>query len=251
MIESDVITGRSACPDPSLFRQIVARDSSLSERIADEIRSLIETGKLHPGDRLPSERELARSFNVSRPALREAVRGLAAIGLIEIRWGQGAFVRATDLDLILKHVGPLVLSSDDLASLYAVRRLLEVAAAGWAAERAVEEERAELATLWAEVSANEEEFCQNPARMQEIDRRFHNLIAMHSHNPVLVRLMLGLLDLLAAARQRSFAIAGRARHSLAEHSEIVDAILSRDADAAQAAMLVHLKKAEAAVRGAV
>ena len=236
--------------DAGLFSEVGARATSLDERIVEQIRAKITAGELLPGDRLPPERELARAFSVSRASLREAMRRLSALGLVEIRWGQGVFVRATDLDFVLEHMAPLMLGDGEIADLYAVRRLLEVAAAGWAAERATPDERAELRALTGAAAAARAKIARDAALAREMDHRYHNLVAALSHNAVLVRIMLGMLDLLAELRQRSFAAPGRALRSLEEHEQVTAAIVSGDAAAARRAMLAHLENAEAAVRGA-
>jgi GntR family transcriptional repressor for pyruvate dehydrogenase complex len=234
--------------DPALFPQLGAGANSLAERIVRELRALIESGQLVPGDRLPSERDLARAFNVSRPSLREAMRRLAAVGLVEIRWGQGVYVRAADLDLVLGHLTPLMLEQGGIAELYDIRRLLEVAGAGWAAERATAEERAALRALTDEADAARDHLVADPQAAREMDERYHNLIAKASHNAVLLRVMTGLLDVLAAVRQRSFAIPGRVLRSLDEHRAVTDAIVAGDAAASREEMRAHLGQAEEAVR---
>jgi GntR family transcriptional repressor for pyruvate dehydrogenase complex len=232
---------------PMLFRRVGRRTDSIDGRIVAQIRDLIGGGQLMPGDQLPPERELAQAFNVGRASLREALRGLAALGLIEIRWGQGVFVRQTQLDDVLERLVPLLLSPDNVADLYAVRRLLEVAAAGWAAERSTDDERAELGTLTDEAEASRARLAADPDFARDFDRRYHNLVAILSHNAVVVRIMLSLLDLLGDLRRRSFAIPGRALRSLEEHRAITAAIVAGDVESARARMLAHLDRAEAAV----
>lgn len=246
-LRSDELTSRSL--DSSLFRQIGDRAASLDERIVAEIRALIEAGRISPGDRLPSERELARALRVSRASLREALRRLAALGLVEIRWGQGVFVRSVDLEFILEHVAPLMLQDGSTADLYEIRRLLEVEAAGWAARRATTSERAELRALTAEGRANRDRLAADANVARDFDQRYHNLVARLSHNQVLMRIMVSLLDLLGELRQRSFAVPGRALRSLEEHEQITEAIVAGDVEAARERMLTHLRHAEATVRG--
>jgi len=170
------------------------------------------------------------------------------MGLVEIRWGQGVFVRSTDLDEVLEQLAPLMLGEASVGQLYEIRRLLEGAAAGWAAERAGEAERAGLRALTEQAEASRDRLTVDAEWARELDRRYHNEIAALSHNPVLLRIMVSLLDLLGELRQRSFAVPGRALDSLAEHRRITDAVAAGDAAAARARMLEHLEKAEAAVR---
>jgi GntR family transcriptional repressor for pyruvate dehydrogenase complex len=170
------------------------------------------------------------------------------MGLVEIRWGQGVFVRSNDLDDVLEQLAPLMLGDANVGQLYEIRRLLEGAAAGWAAERASDAERAELGALTDEAEAERAKIATDAELAREMDQRYHNTIAALSHNPVLLRIMVSLLDLLGELRQRSFAIPGRALASLAEHRRVTDAIVAGDAVAARLRMLEHLENAEAAVR---
>jgi GntR family transcriptional repressor for pyruvate dehydrogenase complex len=218
----------------------------MDERIMSEIRHLIESGQLRPGDRLPPERELAQTLHVSRASLREALRRLSANGLVEIRWGQGVFIRSVDLDAVLARLTPLALGPGNVSDLYAVRRLLEVPAAGWAAELGSDVQRAELQALMDEALASQNRLVGDVEYTRDFDRRFHSLVAGMSQNAVLVRIMITLFDLLGEMRRRSLRLPGRALDTIQEHRAIVDAILARDAQAAQAHMRVHLQSAEAA-----
>jgi GntR family transcriptional regulator, transcriptional repressor for pyruvate dehydrogenase complex len=235
--------------NPRLFRQIGFGETSLGERIVADIRHLITTGQITPGDRLPPERELAEAFHVSRASLREALRRLAVVGLVEIRWGQGVYIRSADMDIIMEHLTPLMLQDGNVADLYDIRRLLEVEGAGWAAERASAEERAQLQMLTDELMANRDRLVADAEFARQCDQQYHNWIAAISRNRVLVRIMGSLLDLLGELRTRSFAIPGRALGSLEEHCTITDAIVRGDAAAARQRMREHLRQAEAAVRG--
>lgn len=234
-----------------LFRRIGHDALSMDERIMSELRHLIESGQLRPGDRLPPERELAQTLHVSRASLREALRLLSAIGLVEIRWGQGVFIRSVDLDAVLERLAPLALGTGNVSELYAVRRLLEVPAAGWAAELGSDLQRSELSTLMKEALASQDQLSSDVEYTRDFDRRFHSLVAMMSRNAVLVRLMMMLFDLLGEMRRRSLRIPGRAYNTIREHQAIVDAILARDAEAAQAHMGLHLQAAETAALDAL
>jgi GntR family transcriptional repressor for pyruvate dehydrogenase complex len=132
--------GQGKDKDDPLFKAI-ERESTLANRVAHEIEELIVGGKLPPGQRMLSERELGERFGVSRTVIREAVRALAAKGLLEVRTGDGTYVQsfsstnaAEALSRLLRLSGARDLGS--VRSVYEVRRPLEVAIAGLAAERA-------------------------------------------------------------------------------------------------------------------
>src|ERR671928_571663 len=124
------------------------RHEALYQRIADHVRELIESEELRPGERLPAERDLARMLGVSRVPIREAMRTLAAQGLVEIRRGQGMFVASSSVDATVDQLTNVLLKQRDLlAELFAVRRLLEPASAQWAAARRESEDVARMERL--------------------------------------------------------------------------------------------------------
>ena len=150
------------------------------------IEKLIQGGQLKPGDRLPAERELARHIKVSRPSVRAGLRSLAAVGVVESRHGAGSFITAGPPKL---STGPLSLMAalhgftrDDM---FDARRVLEVAAAGLAAERANGDN---LATMSEEIAGMFASL-QDPQPFLVHDVRFHRAIALASHNPVLAALV--------------------------------------------------------------
>src|SRR6188768_3523579 len=151
-----------------------------AEIVVQHVRALIERGELKPGDRLPPERELAVQLGVSRPSVRAGLRSLAAIGVLQTRHGAGTFI--TD--------GPPTLGSEPLSFLAALhgftrdemfeaRRILEVEAAGLAAERATSEHLATLSEEVAGLFANRD----NPHLFLVHDINFHRAVADSAKNP--------------------------------------------------------------------
>jgi GntR family transcriptional regulator, transcriptional repressor for pyruvate dehydrogenase complex len=130
------------------------QQGALYERIAEHVRGLIEAEKLQPGERLPSERKLAEMLGVSRVPVREAMRILAAQGLVEIRRGQGVHVLSPDLNRTVDELtGVLLKQRDLLLELLAVRQLLEPPSAGWAADRAENGDRQDFERIVNEMEA--------------------------------------------------------------------------------------------------
>ncbi|MFZ3130268.1 MAG: GntR family transcriptional regulator, partial [Desulfosporosinus sp.] len=121
------------------------KTKKIYEQIVDQIGLLVAEGQLKPGDRLPSERELVEQFQVCRAAIREAISALEMMGLIEVRAGEGMYIRQENID---SGVAPLAwmlfIEKDTDLELYEVRKILEVQAAGLAAERAQVDEIREL-----------------------------------------------------------------------------------------------------------
>ncbi len=241
----------------SLFQPMRDTNRSLAGRIVDSIRDMVERGQLKPGERLPPERELAVQLSVSRTALREALHTLAALGLVEVRHGRGVFVvgdsvQATvqrlSLALSEQHITDgLLAQSDTLArirELFDIRRVLEGAAAEWAAQRATPEQVEEMRVILASDSAVRSAEAVDTALAGELDGRLHALIAASTTNRTLMLLMAVLLDELSLARTRSLALPGRITRSLHQHAVLIDAIAARDVTAARAAMLEHINDVE-------
>lgn len=241
----------------SLFQPMRNTNRSLAGRIVDTIRDMVERGQLKPGERLPPERELAVQLNVSRTALREALHTLAALGLVEVRHGRGVFVvgdsvQATvqrlSLALSEQHVADgLPTQSDTIArirELFEIRRVLEGAAAEWAAQRATPEQIAEMRAILDSDSAVRSVEPVDTALASELDGRLHALIAASTTNRTLMLLMAVLLDELSQARSHSLMLPDRIIRSLHQHTTLINAITIHDVSAARAAMLEHINDVE-------
>jgi GntR family transcriptional repressor for pyruvate dehydrogenase complex len=215
-----------------------------TEQVVAHVRNLIEQGALRPGDRLPAERDLAARVGVSRPTVRAGLRALAAIGVVQSRHGSGTYIPA----------GPPSLGTDALSFLaalhgftrdemYEARRILEVGAAGLAAERATAEQIAtmaeEVASLFAAMA--------DPQVFLVHDINFHRAVAAASGNPIVASLV-EMVSALYYERRRDTAAraSDRDMRDAAEmHRRIYQAIRSHDADEARRAMQTHLMQASA------
>ncbi len=193
--------------------------------------------KLKPGDMLPPERELVQTFGVSRSSIRDAIRSLEAVGLLEPRQGVGTVVRELSADAVVNPVASVLLQKrkaiDDLMD---VRNIIEPALAGRAALHA---SRAQLAELQAILKRQEEKVRRDELTTEE-DSSFHYTIAVAADNTVMLKLVHVLMDLLHETRERSLQVGGRQEKSLAGHRRILAALKQGDADAAEAAMRRHL-----------
>lgn len=161
-------------------------NGKIYQNIAAKIQRLIGEGLLQPGDKLPSMKELAKEFGVSRPTIREALSSLQAMGLVELRQGDGTFVAQVDLN---KHLyapmqAALLIGRNDLASLHEVRTILEVGASRWAAVN-----RTGLAYEEIAVALTEFEWAATETDIVQADIRFHQAIAAATGNPVIENLM--------------------------------------------------------------
>ena len=228
----------------------VFTQSTLYQRIADHVRELIETEQLRPGERLPAERELAEMLGVSRVPIRESMRTLAAQGLIEIRRGQGMFVVARDVEATVDQLASVLLNQRArFEELFAVRRLLEPAAARWAATRRDPGDVEQLERILAEMEAAGGLDPPDFDAVAERDTQLHVQVAAAADNRVLVRIMQAIQDLHRDQLETSQRYAGRLSQTLKDHRRIVDAIVARNPDAAHEAMSEHLAKAETATLG--
>lgn len=210
------------------------------------LRAMIADGDLQAGDRLPSESELCESLGVSRSSLREAIRTLSALGVVETRHGSGTYVgalRASDLISTLSlTVGLLPLES--MLELYELRRVLESHAAAQAAARADGEIVAELTRLLEELEGTFDDDEQS-----ELDHRFHMAVARLAGNPALAS-----LTEVLRGRSRSYRIfltedaQEIKRLSDAGHRAILAAIERRDPVSAGAAAAAHVAQTEVWLR---
>lgn len=214
------------------------------EDIVRQVKALIADGRLKSGDRLPPERELAERFRVSRTSVREALRSLQSRGLIDIRAGEGAFVRDVSVEALIEPLALVILPyREAVAELFEARRLLEPVIAALAARRATRDELAEMERLLAEqareVSAGRTGMAQDSA--------LHSAIAQSAHNRAIVRIVSALMDLLAQSREESLHTPGRPTRSHQDHRRILGAIRRGDEAGASRAMLEHLTGVEALV----
>ena len=209
--------------------------------VITHVRGLLVRGKLHPGQQLPPERELARRIGVSRPSVRAGLRSLAAKGLLVTRHGAGTFVAA----------GPPMLDSEPLsllaalhgftrAEMFEARRTLEVGVAELAAARATGDALAAVADAVTGMFAS----VDDPQTFLVHDIRFHRAVAAASGNPILASLVEMVSALFYEQRRRT---AQRARHLKATadmHHQIYQAIRGRDSARARQLMHEHLERAE-------
>ncbi len=222
------------------------KSTRIYEEIVRQIRSLVADGRLTSGDRLPPERELAERFRVSRTSVREAMRALESTGLIEIRPGEGAFVRRVSVESLIEPLALVILAQREaITDLYEARRLLEPPIAALAARRASPEEVGELARVLDE-QAREVEAGRTGLSQ---DAQFHSGIALSTHNRAITRIVTALMDLLAQSREESLQTPGRPERSHQDHHRILAAIRQGDARGAEQAMLSHLVAVEALVTG--
>jgi GntR family transcriptional repressor for pyruvate dehydrogenase complex len=218
----------------------VVRKNKVYEEVAQQIERLI-LKKLRPGDKLPSERELAEMLKVSRSSIRDAIRGLELRGLVEPRQGAGTIVREVSSESSTNPFASALNRRRELVSeLLDFRKMLEPPLAARAAMHATAGEIAEMEDI---LQRQEEKQIQGDAAVAE-DAEFHYSIALASGNSVVLKVLDILMDLLRDTRERSLQLDGRPQKSLAGHRRILAAIKRHDGEAAKSAMRRHIEDVE-------
>jgi len=220
------------------------KSTRIYEEIVRQVKAMIADGKLKGGDRLPPERDLAEKFVVSRTSVREALRALESLGLVEIRPGEGTFVRQVSIDALIEPLALLMVSQREaIGELFEARRLLEPSLAALAAMRATPDEIQEMERILDEQG---KEVASGRTGLAQ-DAQFHAAIGTAAHNRAITRIAHGIMDLLTQSREDSLNTPGRPTRSHEDHRRILAAIGRRDADGARAAMLEHIGAVEGLV----
>lgn len=227
------VDAADAAPDPRALGR-----RTRTQQLADRLVAAIAVGAFSPGERLPPERELARLQDVSRVTVRDALKQVAELGLVEARRGRdgGTFVTATDAQAAGAEGTRRVLEDElaRLADLFDYRRLIEGTVARTAAIRGTESERAALRDLLARFRATSE-----PARARELDRLLHGQVTAMTHNDHLAALCVELTTeatLGFASEPYPADSLARAAH---EHAELVDAVAAGRAEEAARLATAH------------
>lgn len=214
--------------------------TTLSEQVAMQLASELTGGRWKPGEKLPSEAELCKAFNVGRSTLREALKSLSFIGLIRMRAGGGSYVS----DQPSKYLdGPLfakgVLNTEkDITDLTEARILLETEVAGLCAQRATEQDFEILDELLHQMKTSIE---QGGDAFRQLDLGFHLAIAAGCKNQVLAELLKHIRDALQELITKSLLLPAGTEMAYKQHREIFDALKQRNAARARKAMRSHLR----------
>jgi GntR family transcriptional repressor for pyruvate dehydrogenase complex len=218
----------------------LTRAPRLSDRVAETILEVILEQGLRPGDQLPSERELGEQFGVSRTVVREAVRGLAARGVVETHAGRGLAVAAVGLDDVATSMRLYLHGQDELPyqKVDEVRSLLEVSIAGLAARRGTEEQLAALRAAHARMQA-----LQDTDEYAQLDLEFHRALARMTQNELHLILIDSIRDVLLEIRRAASRLPNDLASALEEHGAILDRVAARDEQGARQAMERHLRHA--------
>lgn len=214
----------------------------ITDEAIEKIKGMIVSGELRPGDRLPKEADLAAQLGLSRNSLREAVRALSLVRILDVRQGDGTYVTSLEPKVLLDGLSFIVDLHHDATVLefFEVRRILEPAATALAAHQIDLEAVAALRGHLARVTdaSSVEDLVEN-------DLEFHRRIAEAAGNSVLYSLVDSLCGPTIRARVwRGLTQEGALRRTLDEHHAILDALAGRQADVARALATVHIAGVE-------
>jgi GntR family transcriptional repressor for pyruvate dehydrogenase complex len=213
------------------------KKTRVAEEVADRIRVLMLDGTFAAGQPLPSERHLAERFDVSRGSIRDALRTLETIGLVETRHGQGTFPLELSVERLVAPLASVMSYRPDLQNeLLDVRRMFEPAVARAAALRASDEDLAELQHI---LEAQRLRLKAGQSAIVE-DTAFHAVLARSTRNRVVMSIMATLNDLLVDSRTNSLLQKGRPARSIDGHEAVVAALRRHDAEGASQAMYNHI-----------
>lgn len=221
----------------TMFNEL--QNTRIYEKIVLQIRHLIKEGKLKPNDRLPAERDLAKTLGCSRTSLREACRVLESEGLIVSKPGGGRFIQKVDKRVPVNvRFNPVdVLEKSAVMHFIEAREALEPSIAALASERA---EKKDIVKMETALKAMEEKL-KNPDEKVDADSNFHLALAEATQNFVFVSLMETNLSMYRPVRKQTLQSEERYEQSLDEHRAILEAVKRKDKQAAVDAMNVHLR----------
>jgi GntR family transcriptional regulator, transcriptional repressor for pyruvate dehydrogenase complex len=215
---------------------------AVTDEAIEKIKAMITSGALRAGDRLPKEADLAAALGLSRNSLREAVRALALVNILDVRRGDGTYVTSLEPHILLEALNFIVdfHRDDTVLEFLQVRRILEPAATAMAAERISPEEVKGLRALLDSLGSN-----PDPEELVEKDMEFHRRIVVSAGNSVLASLLESMSGPMTRARVwRGITQTGTLTRTLAEHRAILDALTARDPEAARAWATVHIAGVE-------
>ncbi|MFK9093110.1 FadR/GntR family transcriptional regulator [Bacillus salipaludis] len=218
------------------------KPKKIYEEVADAIYELIRSGQLQPGDRLDSVQQLAENFQVGRSAIREALTSLRAMGLIEMKQGEGTFVKEFEKDQITFPLSTAILmNKEDITQLLEVRKIIESGTAAAAAKRRSDQHLSMMeAALEAMLNAKEDGELGEKADLQ-----FHLALAEAAQNQLLMSLMNHVSELMVETMRETrkvwlFSKQTTIELLYKEHLAVYEAIKNKDEEAARKKMLHHL-----------
>lgn len=220
----------------------------VAEKVVSLITDLIKAGNLKSGDRLPPERELIKLFQVSRPSLREALRALAIMGVIEIKHGGGIYVTELDAQSLLAPLEfYITLDEGNISDVFECRQSVEITIARKAALHITAEQIEKLHSLLATQQGQ----LQDPIGFRITDYEFHGIILQAAGNRLMERIAKSMHHMGIEYRRRACEIPGMIAKSCEDHAAILAGLEQHDQEATAAAMEAHLLHIERTTQQAI
>ncbi|WP_306119441.1 MULTISPECIES: FadR/GntR family transcriptional regulator [unclassified Roseitalea] len=216
----------------------VLKRRSIAEQVTERIMAMIKSGNLKSGDRLPTEAQMCVAFGISRPPLREALKALTIMGVLDSR--QGGRYTVTDLSptrLVAPFNTMLAVNEYDVIEHFEARALVDLGLVRMCVERATPAERQRINQLAQDGHA----FYDDPVAFRLLDIEYHRAINEGAHNTLIMGLAQSLYDVGLDMRRIASALPGVIEISVTQHCEVADAINAGDADTAVAAYRRHLE----------
>jgi len=220
----------------------IKRQEKLYSLVAEQIQQLILSRDLKPGDRLPTERELGKTFKVSRTVIREATRALEARGLVESQVGSGTYIRAVKVEDVTNSIGMYLTTQGKnftFDSLMEVRRVLEIQVVKLAAERATQEDIEKLESILGNMYKS----TVNIDAFSKWDLEFHITLAKTCGNPLFNVMLEPLTEALFELIWTGTSVPGAAQEACQYHRDILDCVKKKDSEGAVKVMRAHLDQA--------
>ncbi len=229
-----------------LFKKIPQK--KVSEQVFDQIKSLIITCKLKPGNKMPSERQLIETLQVSRNSIREAIKKLEILGYVEQRQGEGTFVKSVVEGPLTNIISDLFENDSIVFNLMEIREVFESWAAGAAAQRASDKEIQQMVSCIQDMNKAK----RKNVISYELNLRLHSLISVATRNTLMIHIMntfSGWFEQVTREILTDLYDNQQIYETLLlQHAAIVDAIQKRDSDEASRKMLEHLRYAESKLK---
>ena len=219
----------------------ILQKDALSEKIVERVLGLIREKQLRPGDRLPPERELAPMMGVSRPSLREALRALSVMKVVENRQGSGTYITSLRPELFVNHLDFIFTVNDaTFLDVFEARKIVEVGLVALAANAITDEQLARLEECLKRSASSVEQ----PETFLVTDLELHSIIIEAAGNRTLTLFMNSINQINTASRRRTNELSDVRCQTLKDHKAIVAALKAHDPDAAAKAMRNHLVNVE-------
>lgn len=230
------------------YKQI--KPKKIYEEVAEALHEGIRSGVLKPGDKLDSVQQLAENFQVGRSAIREALSALKAMGLIEMRQGEGTYVKQFEESSIKFPLSTaMLMNKDDVMNLLEVRKIIELGAAGSAALKRTSEDLKIMKEALEEMSSAE----GNEELGEKADLKFHLALAAATQNTLLVKLLNDVSDIMQQTMKETRRIWLYSKQTTVgklyeEHLAIYEAVLEQNEGKARIAMETHLNNVEVVIQ---